>query len=397
MKLLLIKTILVCAFSKACVASSIDTELDDLDAYFDEYSIAEPDADAYTYRDLLVDATGAGDDREETSRNRKLSWIEGTPRAVWLMSFPESGVAHVMNLLQQSSGMRTATNYGHILLKNDGKFERSQNSVHIYPNGPVWYNNELDTPTENVATRTHGTGYCLFCPPKQYYYGNFWWKSSSGVRMVNGTRTALQYTPSDIKKMIHLIRDPYDNVVARFASYLGLMRANRPDLKIDEKFPYNPDGFKNWCAFQDRGFNAVEMKWLPIAIREVAKDVPCRQEFVKYARFHSNAFLMARFRQIGYQVVKYDDFAKNQTKALMKMNDFLGHETIETNFEQVIPNDGIWNFREYYTNEDRVNIEKLLRNLSQPPVWAHIRDYTPAFYMDYGGDADLERESGVGP
>merc|ERR1712150_20635 len=100
---------------------------------------------------------------------------------------------------------RTATNYGHILLKDDGKFERSTNSVHIYPNGPVWYNLDLGIPEESVATRSHGTGYCLFCPPKQYYYGNFWWKSSSGVRMVNGTRTALQYTPKDIKKMIHLI------------------------------------------------------------------------------------------------------------------------------------------------------------------------------------------------
>ena len=392
MKLVLIRTILLCAFTKACVAGSITTELEELDAYFEDYSVNEEDADAFSYRDLLLESAGDVNDGQEGSRNRKLAWIEGTPRAAWLMSFPESGVAHVMNLLQQSSGMRTATNYGHILLKDDGKFERSTNSVHIYPNGPVWYNLDLGIPEESVATRSHGTGYCLFCPPKQYYYGNFWWKSSSGVRMVNGTRTALQYTPKDIKKMIHLIRDPYDNVVARFASYLGLMKANRPELKIEEKFPYNPEGFKKWCTLQDRGFSAVEMKWLPEEIREVAEDVPCRQEFIKYARFHTNAFLMARFRKIEYKVVKYDDFAKDQAVAIETINDFLGHDTLTTDFDQVIPNDGIWNFREYYTNEDRVNIEKLMRNLSKPPVWFHIRGYTPAFYDDIGGDPDLERE-----
>jgi hypothetical protein len=301
-----------------------------------------------------------------------------------------------MNILQQSSGQRTATNYGHLFLMSDGTFSRSGDSALVYPNGPAWYNMELQPPTAMAATRTHGTGYCLFCHPRDYFYGNFWWKSASGMQMKQGAGQKLQYNPADVKRMAHLIRDPYDNVVARFYSYVGLMNANRPDLNIEETFPLSEKGFKAWCEFQDKGFERVELKWLPEHVRGLAKDVPCRQEFVKYALFHSNAYLMARHRDIAYGVFRYEDYVKDQSGAIDRINKFFGYEVKNLDIPQTIAGDGIWNFKSFYTDDERLAIERLIRNLSVPPIWFHIMYYTPQYYTDPGNnDPDFHRINDV--
>lgn len=319
---------------------------------------------------------------EAPNLRRRLTWTEGSIRPAWILSFPESGVAHIMNILQQSSNRRTATNYGHLFLQSDGTFARSGQSAPLYPNGPSWYNMELLPPTIYAGTRSHGTGYCLFCHPRDYSNGNFWWKSASGVQMNDGRRQRLQYNPQDVKRMIHLIRDPYDNVVARFYSYIGLMNINRPDLNIEDTFPLTEKGFRDWCKFQDRGFEQVELKWLPENLRAIAKDVPCRQEFVKWARFHTNAFLMARAREIDYMVLRYEDYVKDQSGTIERVNNYLNYPVENLDIPQTITGDGIWNFRNFYTDDERLAIEKLIRNLSIPPVWFHLQYYTPQLYTD---------------
>ena len=54
---------------------------------------------------------------QKKNLRRNLAWTEGNPQAVWMMSFPESGAHHVMDIIQKSSGLATATNYGHIVLR----------------------------------------------------------------------------------------------------------------------------------------------------------------------------------------------------------------------------------------------------------------------------------------
>lgn len=54
---------------------------------------------------------------EAPNLRRRLTWTEGSIRPAWILSFPESGVAHIMNIIQQSSNRRTATNYGHLFLQ----------------------------------------------------------------------------------------------------------------------------------------------------------------------------------------------------------------------------------------------------------------------------------------
>ena len=380
---IIIKTLLIALSVAPFVFAGIESNSLDLSNSEDERELRSLSISEFTQGGVIEEEDEFSYNEEENPsglRGRRLKWQEGDPKVAWIMGFPESGIAHMMNLIQQSSKTATATNYGHMLLQADGTFAKSNHSEFVYNGGPVWYNLELEKPTDYVATRTNGFGYCLFCHPREYYYGNFWWKSSSGVYIdEQGKRKNLQYYPGDVKKMIHWIRDPFDNVVARFYSYIGLMNKSRPNLKIEERFPLNETGFQLWCQIQDIGYEKVDLKWLPAELRELALNVPCRQEFIKIARFHSGAFLMARYREIEYKIFKYDDYPENQAKAIKEVNDFLGYPTETTDFKQRIRH-GIWNFQSYFTDEQRTNATKLMRNLSRPAVWFYLRDYTPEFF-----------------
>ena len=88
---------------------------------------------------------------------------------------------------------------------------------------------------------------------------------------------------------------------------------------------------------------------------------------------------MARFRKNHFMMLRYEKYVKFQTGTMQRVINFL---EIPVNIPQRIVRDGIWNFRDFYTNEERVAIERLIRNLSQPPIWFHLSFYTPDLYTD---------------
>lgn len=312
---------------------------------------------------------------------RNLAWYPGNPRAVWFISYPESGVPYFLHLIHASTGRSTATNYGHLLMRRDGSFYGSNDpSVEIYENGPVYYAPYLIKKMPNVAVRTHATGYCLFCHPKQYYYGggskNFFWMSAYGTKIgPKKTRVKMQYNAEQVKKMIHLIRDPYDTVVDRFFSYVNLKPASKGRYSLDAT------GFRLWCKDQNDTFEVADMAWLPAKLRSFAKDVPCRQEFVKYALFHSNVWKMSRFQGIDRLNVKYDDYFYNLEATVDRVNSYLELKPLPN---VVLPKKlkrPLWEYSNYYTLAERDLIERLLRNMVTPSVWPFIRDYTPRYVL----------------
>lgn len=311
------------------------------------------------------------------TRDRQLAWYPGDPRAAWFISFPESGVQTFLHLIHLSTQRSTATNYGHLIMRRDGTFYAAfEDSQEVYENGPVYYAPYLIKKMPYVATQTHGTGYCLFCHPKKYYYGNFFWKSANGTKLLNGKRVTLQYNAEQVKKMIHLIRDPYDTVVARFFSYVSLKQASK------QRYSLNADGFRLWCKDQNDTFEAADLAWLPAKLRGFAKNVPCRQEFVKYALFHSNVWKMFRFHRIERLSVKYDDYFYDVAGTVEKVNDFLGLRTLpNVALPKNILKRPLWEYSNFYTLAERDLIERLLRNMVTPALWPEIREYTPRYVL----------------
>jgi len=311
----------------------------------------------------------------ENPSDRSLAWSPGEPKTAWFMSFPGSGVAYFMHLIHVTTGRSTATNYGHSIMRRDGSFYKARGtSTSIYQNGPVYLAPYLVKKMSYVATRTHGDGYCLVCHPNKYFYSNLFWKSASGVQMRNGKPVSLQYDASQVKRMIHLIRNPFDVVVSRFHSHVGGMKrgATKPDLS--SRYPLNPAGFKKWCKDQDTTYEKVELAWLPARIRGFSKYVPCRQEFMKYALFNTKVSKMAHARGIETLIVTYDAYFTDLGGTVKKVNNFLQLPTLPAVNP---PRKKIQKFPEYYTVAEKGIVQRLLKNLIVPPLWPVMQLYMP--------------------
>jgi hypothetical protein len=144
------------------------------------------------------------------------------PKVTWLMSFPNSGTSFTGELIKQVTKSRTASNYG------NGNYDASGWSVPIHKGdyrGPFF----VDPPKDNgivyenefIMTKTHCGGYCQNCHPKSYNMtvasfeqsclkGNRVW-TEDGEKVSEKTA----YPKDMVKKAIHVIRDPFDNIVSR--------------------------------------------------------------------------------------------------------------------------------------------------------------------------------------
>jgi hypothetical protein len=186
------------------------------------------------------------------------------PKVVWLMSFPNSGTSFTIHATRHLSNTTTATNYA---LEGD-ILDRPGIPAIPGPEGEqgpflelVW-NFSTTMPRHYILTKTHCAGFCDNCSPDAYVETprSFQRGCQSGEQGVWTKQDGLQkrpvtYSMSLVKKAIHLIRHPLDNVVARFhlfratekVHYIGI--GNRT---VSVNHPNNQTGFQDWCKRLNR-------------------------------------------------------------------------------------------------------------------------------------------------
>ena len=146
------------------------------------------------------------------------------PMVAWLMSFPNSGTSYTLHLLREVTNTTTATNYG---LEGDIKDEPSVPVHEGNENGPfleLIRTIKTKIPPRYILTKTHCTGFCADCDPTSFIETprSFQMGCLSGRKGIQGKngkgmRTVpVRYEADFVKKTVHLIRSPLDNIVARF-------------------------------------------------------------------------------------------------------------------------------------------------------------------------------------
>ena len=169
--------------------------------------------------------------------SRRLSSVLGikstnpkAPVIAWLMSFPDSGTTFASLSIQSGTRRTIASNYGNMFMHPNGEIVRDQYaSIPIYsdrPNGPFLFS-ELPMPNKYILTKTHCGGHCTDCFPGRYMKGpkKFWKECHTSARF--NPETALKKQGEDpfeyigydlalVKKAVHLIRNPFDNIVSRY-------------------------------------------------------------------------------------------------------------------------------------------------------------------------------------
>ena len=156
------------------------------------------------------------------------------PKVAWLMSFPNSGTSFTLRLAQWASNVTAATNYG-----DECDLDPEGRNVPLYAdmsNGPALkYPYKYSLPTRYALTKTHCGGRCTHCAPDKYVetQQTFHEQCLQGNRMEplkedrnpspqnirNKGKSErimeVRYPEELVARAVHVIRDPFNNVVAR--------------------------------------------------------------------------------------------------------------------------------------------------------------------------------------
>ena len=272
-----------------------------------------PYAPTYHYTDPRPRTDGGGDD-ETAAASPPMPVMD--PKLAWLASFPNSGTSFTLGMVARATNTTFATNYG--IEANYG--DRSVPSMPVYrhrgssaegpymPDPLTSFHHRKLPYGKHVLTKTHCGGYCVNCDPKTYAYGYtpaeaeaaeapplggaetaaagdasgdtaaplppvsssfqhdhgeaFLSDCASGLAVDDkGNLVSVRYPPERVSRVVHLIRNPFHNAIARF----HLERDHHADANTTsdrewlESHPDDRAGFQRFCAEQDaKRFNAED-------------------------------------------------------------------------------------------------------------------------------------------
>lgn len=321
------------------------------------------------------------------------------PAIAWLMSFPNSGTSYTLRLVQQLANQTTATNYGKELVDYQTKhsFLVREDWIH----GPFRSISSKPLPTHYILTKTHCGGRCVECGPDRYLenYRSFQQACARGDRTPsiqwNQTEPLLQYDPSLVSKAVHLIRNPFDNVVGRF--HLARLQAPTP-----LKYPNNSTGFQRWCRDMDKQHRSMEqhIRWIDDRVRARFRNVPCHAEFFKYVQWHNLATItVTETMKLENMVLYYEDYHEQHLPLLAnreklstgtsripkrQVPHFIPQQVrVLMEFLQVQQPD--WNalplfeqrtyVETYFTLDQRRSVHRLVEELSTVTTWQLLEHY----------------------
>ena len=218
----------------------------------------------------------------------------------WLMTFPNSGTTYTSLLVATVTGTYTATNYGQekavqgVPTENEILRRKSHSIMtdNPIPSWSVYSSEAIMPPTKGyILTKTHCGGYCFDCVAgrgaKDTQDAQSFFKACGrGQHVIQNTtsgefRAINGYTPREkIGRIVHILRDPFDNVVARFHYHRNKMKeqtiGSEPWL---EKYPNTRQGFRSYCTDFGEQWRAKEEKFYKDDdkndVFDLVKDVPC--------------------------------------------------------------------------------------------------------------------------
>jgi hypothetical protein len=370
------------------------------------------------------------------------------PKIAWLASYPNSGTSYTITLVEGITQRAIASNYGVEVT------EKNEASIPIdpkYPEGPFWKgpkihyphnyfrnstrkHNKTATPTveqlpENyVITKTHCGGRCVKCPLAEYVANATTFLAAclrSTAKTGKHSKMHVEermYAPKRVHKLIRLIRNPFDNVVARF----HLERRHyieKNSKKYSKLFPNNATGFRHWCRLLDTTydadvFNATADSWfhdhhasssatphasgLSWNVLQLMRDTPCHAEFYKFAQWHNllteiHPYLGEHGDENFKKLTRKKTASTTNVEALPKVPLYnLHYEDYETKFPTTV--DQLVQFLElsadesrgprrefrplpdysdHFSPHDRGAARRLVKAVATPQTWELVQHYFP--------------------
>lgn len=302
------------------------------------------------------------------------------PQVAWLMSFPNSGTTYTMHTIQEYTRTTTATNYG----QEQSTFEPT---IPVDPEsieGPFYRYPTWQRPVKYILTKTHCGGYCDSCrSPKEWVETpeSFEVACRSGKRIVNKTTSVLVTYSADVpRRAVHLIRNPFDNIVSRLHLRLRRWARSEDPARHDRLTAFNAtrDGFREYCARQDqRDFKNERLyRFFDDELRHAARQLPCHTDFIRYTWWHNNAVEVTKRKSIPVLTLYYEDYSEHWEDNINRLFHFLSLSPAEgSEPPEFIPGK---EYMEFY-NENEIRMAKVMvSKLASQESWELLSRYFSA-------------------
>jgi Sulfotransferase domain len=309
----------------------------------------------------------------------------------WLLSFPNSGTSYTLHLVKSVSQTNTATNYAKMRAAKKVRHGGSDptESIPVFdnqPTGPFWsdplnntsiINSSTDKPTAFVLTKTHCGAPCEWCPPEKYaqMLHHFQRRCASTESITieqqeDGTaKRSVQkgvYPLDKVTRAVHLIRDPFDNIVSRF-------RYERSNNRTATEYPANATGFRQYCFKLNQEFQAEHRRgrYIDQDIVQELEGVPCYADFLRYVEWHNMAFIIARDLELDTHVLHYEGYSSSFNETTAALLDFLQlQERGEAPYFEPFKT-----YRSYFTMEEQAVVRFALQQTALKETWRYLRKY----------------------
>ena len=291
------------------------------------------------------------------------------PEVAWLMSYPNSGTSYTLRVVHEASRFATASNYGHNVDEVTGMPIPLYDSVE---QGPFLHHGHIPPAESFILTKTHCGGRCTNCPLSKSLetVDSFSDLCMSGTVITNHTTITkgvrLKYD-QHVKRAIHLIRDPFDNVVARF----HLDNHGHPTEGYDDRA-----AFQEYCKDRDVLYQAVDLDMSQIThdVKALFPGLPCYDQFYQYAQWHSLAIETINNKEppIRSMVFHYDRYQSNFDASLQELLEFLGLKQEKSALTPFIAGK---TYHEYFTADERHQAWELMKAVASPEAWELMKRY----------------------
>jgi len=297
-------------------------------------------------------------------------------RIAWLMSFPNSGTSYTSYLIRTVTLTNTASNYGHESVTEDGSTPAA--SVGIFADNPIpsWtesWNDRLRRPSKGfILTKTHCGGYsfCKACDSHIYNSHTFLKKCLEGDVVAGDDTSGFEISKGlaskdKIARAVHIIRDPFDNVVARF-------HLERKTLAKRNKahYPNTREGFRDFC--DDLGKIGKAQEHARFFFEDVLDlDIPCQADFYRYIQWHNLAFVATWDLGIPTLVVHYESYTTNFNKTKDDLLEFLEQDEVNDAPAFITGK----RYRDYYTADEVYAVSRMFDRLALRQTSQHTKHY----------------------
>ena len=240
------------------------------------------------------------------------------------------------------------------------KYAQETNGATLrFEHGPFLINPSLPLPERYVLTKTHCTGYCTFCSQS----GSLVSPSKFAERCHPGSKLPTASRREPVHRAIHLIRDPFDNLVARMHLATKTGRV--------ESLDHTREGLLTWSSQLQEKWGTTRKAALEADVFELMEQVPCGSDWFRYVQWHNNALEMIESQGLETLVLYYEDYTEHFNATVDSILSFLEQRTENPPIE-FIPGK---RYRGLFTKDEIQSARRLVHRLASPSLWQLLRHY----------------------